>query len=596
MKPLRWVLGGALLIASALALAQPKVLRYAFPVAETGFDPAQVSDLYSRTVLAHVMEAPYTYDYLARPFKIRPYTADGMPQVSDDYKIWTIRLKPGTYFADDPAFQGRKRELVAQDYVYAMKRFFDPALKSPSYSSMNEQALLGLEELREQALRTKKPFDYDREVEGVRALDRYTLQFKLKEPRPHFIYTLADSSNYGAVAREVIEAYPGAAMEHPVGTGPFRLASWRRSSQMVLERNPNYREVHFDAEPGPDDAEGQALLKQLKGRRLPLLDRVEISIVEESQPRWLSFLNRQFDLIAVPGDFVNMAAPKGKLAPNLAKQGVHLHRMLSADIVYCYFNMEDPLVGGYAPEKVALRRAIGLGVDLQRVISLIYRGQAVPAQSVLVPNTFGYDARFKSESSDFDLARAKALLDLYGYVDRDGDGWRETPDGQPMVLEYASQPSQIDRQFDELWKKSMDALGLRMVIRTAQWPEQLKKARAGQLMMWLLGSSATNPDVQDAFQTLYGPAAGGQNLARFKQPQFDRLYDRIQALPDGEERMQLIAQANKLLLAYEPQKFMLHRIATDLSQPWLIGFRRPPFSRQFWQYVDVDMSQRPPAK
>ena len=590
----RLVLAAACALASVGALGQ-KVLRYSFPVAETGFDPAQVSDLYSRTVLAHVLEAPYTYDYLARPFKIRPYTAEGMPQVSDDYKTWTVRLKPGIYFSDDPAFKGRKRELVAQDYVYTMKRFFDPALKSPSYSGMNEEGIVGLNELREQALRNKTPFDYDREVEGVRALDRYTLQFKLRQPRPRFIYTLADSSNFGALAREVIESSAEAAMEHPVGTGPFQLTAWRRSSQMVLQRNLNYRELRFDAEPEADDAEGQALLNQLRGRRLPLIDRVEISIVQENQPRWLAFLNKQFDLIAVPSEFINIAAPKGRLVPNLDRQGMHLHRMLNADKVYCYFNMEDPVVGGYTPDKVALRRAIGLGVDLQRVISLIYRGQAVPAQSVIVPNTFGYDPRFKSESSDFDLARAKALLDMYGYVDRDGDGWREMPDGRPLVIEYASQPSQTDRQFDELWKKGMDALGIRTVIRTAQWPEQLKKARAGQLMMWLLGSLASNPDVQDSLQTLYGPAAGGQNLARFKLAEFDRLYQRIQALPDGEERLRLVAQANKLLLAYEPQKFLLHRVATDLSQPWLIGFRHPPFSRQFWQYVDIDTSKRPPT-
>jgi ABC-type transport system substrate-binding protein len=592
---LRLLLAAVLLGGAAVAHAEPKVLRYAFPVAETGFDPAQVSDLYSRTVLAHVFEAPYRYDYLARPFKIMPNTADGMPEVSRDFRTWTIHLKQGIYFADDPAFKGKPRELQAQDYVYTMKRFFDPAMKSPSYSSMNEEGILGLNELREQAMKTNKPFDYDREVEGVRALDRYTLQFRLKEPRPRFLYTLADSSNYGAVAREVIDAYPGASMEHPVGTGPFRLAAWRRSSQMVFERNANYREVTYEAEPNADDADGQALLRQFKGRRLPMIDRVEISIVEESQPRWLAFLNGQFDLLAVPLEFVNIAVPKGKLAPNLAKRGMRVSQVLNADIVYCFFNMEDPVIGGYTPEKVALRRAIGLGIDTQRLIRLVYRGQAVPAQSIVAPNTYGYDAQLKSESSDFDLARAKALLDLYGYVDRDGDGWREMPDGRPLTIEYATQPSQTDRQINEMWKKSMDALGVRLVIRTAQWPEQLKKARAGQLMIWLLGGSATNPDVQDAFQVLYGPAAGGQNLARFKLAAFDRLYERIQELPDGDERLKLIAQANKLLLAYEPQKFALHRVATDLAQPWLTGFRRPPFSRQFWQYVDVDLGKRPPT-
>jgi ABC-type transport system substrate-binding protein len=581
-------------MAAAAHAAEPKVLRYSFLIAETGFDPAQVNDLYSRIVLSHMFEAPYKYDYLARPFKVKPNTADGMPQVSDDFKTWTVHIKPGIYFADDPAFKGRKRELVAQDYVYTMKRFYDPAMKSPAYSGMNEEGILGLDELRLDAIEGRKPFDYDRPVEGVRALDRYTLQFKLKEPRPRFLYTLTDNSIYGAVAREVIEAYPGRTMEHPVGTGPFRLAEWRRSSRMVLERSPNYRGPSYDAEPNPDDAEGQALLQRFKGRRLPMVDRVEISIVEESQPRWLAFLNSEFDMVTVPAEFCNMAVPNGKLAPNLAKRGIRFHRLLNADRVLFYFNMEDPVVGGYTPEKVALRRAIGLAVDVEREITQVRRGQAIPAQSIVAPNTYGYDSHFKSENSDFDVARAKALLDTYGYVDRNGDGWREKPDGSPLVVEYASQPSQLDRQFDELWKRSMDAIGIRVAINTAKWPEQLKKARAGQLMVWQLGYTAANPDVQEAFQTLYGPAAGGQNLARFKLPAFDRLYERMQKLPDGPERLETIAEANRLLLAYAPDKYTVHRIVPDLTQPWLIGFRRPPFGNQWWQYVDVDMSKRPP--
>ena len=573
---------------ASTAASPPKVLRYAFLIAETGFDPAQISDLYSRIVTAHVFEALYKYDFLARPFKVKPNTAAAMPEASTDLKTWTIRIKPGIFFADHPAFGGKRRELVAEDYVYAIKRTFDPANKSPGISTWQEAGIIGLDEMRERALANKTPFDYDTPVEGLRALDRYTLQFKLKAPRPRLVFQLADSSTVGAVAREVMEAHPGDTMAHPVGTGPFRLAEWRRSSRIVLERNPNYREVLYDAEPNPDDAEGQALLQRFRGRRLPMVDRVEISIIEASQPRWLAFLNAELDYLSVPGEFANLAAPNNRLAPNLAKQGVQLYRTLLPDRVLLYFNMEDPVVGGYTAEKVALRRAIGLAVDIKREITLIRRGQAIVAQSMIAPHTFGYDPAFKSENGDHDLPRAKALLDLYGYVDRDGDGWRERPDGQPLVIEYASQPDETSRQFDELWKRDMDALGVRTTISAAKWPEQLKRARAGQLMTWQLGFSASNPDVQDAFQTLYGPAAGGQNLPRFKLDAFDRLYDRMQSLPDGPERLQAIQEANKLLLAYAPMKYSVHRIGLDLAQPWLIGYRRPPFGNQWWQYVDID--------
>jgi ABC-type transport system substrate-binding protein len=570
-----------------------KVLKYAFPAAETGFDPATVNDLYSRIVNSHIFEAPYKYDYLARPFKIKPNTATAMPEVSDDFKTWTIRIRPGIYFADDPAFKGKKRELTAQDYVYAWKRPYDPANKSPSYSNFNEEGVIGVDALRQEAIKNNKPFDYDREVAGVRALDRYTLQFKLAKPRPRFIYVISDHSPFGAVAREVVDFYGDRISEHPVGTGPFQLSAWRRSSKMVLERNPNFRELHYDAEPNADDVEGQAMLKRFKGRRLPMVDRVEISVIEEGQPRWLAFLNREFDLMMpVPGDLMPNAAPGDKLAPNLVKRGIKMQRIVNPDITLIYFNMEDPLVGGYAPDKVALRRALCLAYDVDAEIRLVRRSQAVPAQSVVAPGTSGYDPNYKSEGSDYNVPRAKALLDMFGYVDRDGDGWREQPDGSPLTLQYATLPDSIYRHFDELWKKNMDAIGIRVNFKPAQFPEQLKSARAGQLMIWSLGYSSSSPEFQEGLQLLYGPAAGGQNLPRFKFARFDELYERLQVLPDGPERMALLREAQAIVTAYAPHKYNVHRIVTDLSQPWLFGYRRPLFGRQFWQYVDIDDTQR----
>jgi ABC-type transport system substrate-binding protein len=286
-----WLAAGVAVAAAGLpAAAQTtpaaqKVLRYAFRVAETSLDPAKINDLYSRTLTPHIFEAPYRYDPLARPIKVKPLTAEGEPRHSDDYRTWTVKIRPGIYFADDPAFGGKRRELVAQDYVYTMKRFADPANKSPVWSGMESEKYVGLAALRQQALDSRKPFDYDREIEGVRALDRYTLQFKVEDPRPRFAEGLAASDLFGAVAREVIEFYGDSVDAHPVGTGPFKLVQWRRSSFIAFERNPDYRERYYDAEPAADDAQGQAWLARFKGRRLPMVDRVEISIIEEEQPR-----------------------------------------------------------------------------------------------------------------------------------------------------------------------------------------------------------------------------------------------------------------------------------------------------------------------
>ena len=588
---------GAGLLAGSWAQAQAptpqKVLRYAFNAAETGFDPAKVFDLYSRIVTAHIFENLYNYDHLARPAKIRPVIAEGPAAHSADFRTWTVNIKRGIFFADDPAFKGKRRELTAADFVYAVKRFVDPANKSPASSNVIDLTLIGLGALRERALKDRAPFDYDTAIEGLRALDRTTIQYKLEQPRPRFVESpLTSHDLFGAVAREVVEAYGEDIPAHPVGTGPFRLVQWRRSSLIVLEKNPAYREVFYEAEPAADDAEGRAFVERFKGRRLPMIDRVEVSIIEESQPHWLGFLSGQIDFVNVPLEFANQALPGGRLAPHLAKRGLRLRREMAADSAYTYFNMEDPVVGGYTPERVALRRAIALAMNVPREIGVVRRSQAIPAQSPIVPHTSGYDPAFKSEMGDHDPQRAKALLDLYGYNDRDGDGFRERPDGQPLTLEVATQSDALSRTFDELLQKSMEAVGIRVRFAIGQWPEQLKQARAGKLMLWQLGGSAASLDGAESLQRYHSAQIGGQNFARFRHKRFDELYERLLVIEDGPQREALFREAKLIATAFMPYKFQIHRISNDLVQPWLVGHRRPVASLDWWHMVDIDPSKK----
>ena len=595
------ILGAALVLPIAAAAAEPgkvlpnqaaqpqKVLRYAFPIAETNFDPAQISDLYSRTVAVGFFEAPLEFEFLARPVRMRPATAAAMPEVSADFTTFTFRIKPGIHFADDPAFKGRPRELTAEDYVYSLKRHYDPRWKSGNLYILESARILGLSELRRKLIEEKKPFDYDTPVEGLRTLDRYTFQIRLAEPSPRFLYNFTDGSFTGALAREVVEFYGDHVGEHPVGTGPFVLKDWKRSSRIVLAKNPRYRDVPYDETAPAGDARLQSVAQQFRGRKLPLVDEVHISVIEEPQPRWLSFLNQEQDVTEnVPADFASVAFPNNRLAPNLAKQGIQMVRYPRADVAVSYFAMEHPVVGGYEPHQVALRRAISLAVDVDREIRLVRRGQAIPAQGPISPEVWGYDPALKTEMSDFDRPRAKALLDMHGYKDRDGDGWREQPDGQPLLLEYATSPDQQSRQLTELWKKNMDAIGIRMEFKTAKWPENLKASRAGKLMMWGVGWSAGAPD-GDTFLALgYGPNRGQANHSRFDLKAFNELYERQRGLPDGPERQALMSKASKLMVAYMPYKVHVHRVWTDLAQPWVLGYHRNIFVREFWKYVDVD--------
>ena len=562
-----------------------KVLRYAFNAAETGFDPPQVSDIYSHTITAHIFETLLEYDHLARPFLIRPCTAVALPEIADDHRTFTLKIRPGILFHDDPAFKGKPRELTAEDYVYTLKRYYDPATKSPGHTSLEEQGIIGLQALRDEAIKSKKPFDYDKPVEGAQALDRYTLRFRLRESRPRFLYTLAGME---AMAREVVEFYGDKIAEHPIGTGPFRLGEWRRSSMIVMERFTGYRERFYDAMPNADDVEGQALLARFKGRRIPMLDRVEVSIIEEAQPRWLAFLNGEQDLLErVPADYIPQALVKGELAPHLAKKGIRKYRVAGSDVTMTVFNMEDPLIGGLAPQQVALRRAICLGLDIKREIRLGRRGEAMPAQAGIQPGTYGHDPALRTEIGEYQPARARALLDTWGYVDRDGDGWRERPDGSKLTLVILTQSDQTSRQLDEIYKKNMDTLGLKIELKVGQWSENLKSTRAGKFMMWRVGSSAGSPDGQGALESGYSASVGKGNMARFQLPAFDKVYDRITALPDGPERLAAFREANRLMLAYAPYRFHVHRLITDLAHPQVIGYRRAPFWLTWWSYIDM---------
>jgi ABC-type transport system substrate-binding protein len=571
----------------APAARKKKVLRLSIPSPETVFDPVQTnSDRNTAIILSNILEAPLGYDYLARPARLVPVTAAALPDISADGKQFTVRIRPGILFADDPAFKGKQRELTAADFVYAIKRYYDPKYNSSDLYVFESLKLPGLTELRERAIKSRQPFDYDAEVEGARVLDRFTLRVTLGVPNPRFVYVLADPTFTGAVAREVVEHYGDDIGAHPVGTGAFRLKSWRRASRTVLERSPSWRGGAYDGMPA-DVPLAREIASTLTGQPLPFVDEIVLDVVEEDQPRWLTFLNGRYAWLPLPGRYASLAAPNGEIAPYLVKRGVRLQKSLQPDMGMTFFFMEHPLVGGYTPEKVALRRAIGLAFDGDAYIRHVLGGLAIPAQSTIAPFTTGYDAAYKSEMSDYDPVRAKALLDLYGYVDKNGDGWREQPDGQPLVLKLATQSDQRSRTNSELWKRCMDAVGLKIEFEIATWPELLKRSRAGTLMMWGYSWTATSPDGGFFLAIAYGPNASEANDPRFDLPAFDRVFERQLVLSDGPEREAEMRRAKDLLVAYLPFKVHAHRIAMDLVQPGTKHYWRHPFMRDIWRFVDV---------
>jgi oligopeptide transport system substrate-binding protein len=584
---------GVALVASLLgvaphALAQPastKTLHVAFPVAETGFDPQAVGDAYSNYVNRAIFDPLYRYDYLARPYNLIPNTAAGMPQITDDGKTWTIQVRKGIYFADDPVFKGKRRELTAADYVYGIKRILDPRMRSNSLQ-MVDGRFVGADAVVAKAKETGK-FDYDAPIEGLQAIDRYTLRFRLVFADYELLSNLTTTA-LSAVAREVIEAHAdgsGWAMANPVGTGPYRLKDWRRGQRIVLEANPGYRDERY---PAPSNAADQALAKGLAGRRLPLVTNVEISIIEEAQPRMLAFRQKQLDFVAVPVNLVtNVLDADNRLKPEFTNAGVRLERGIQPAITYMYFNMEDPVVGGYTPSQIALRRAIAIGYDVRQEIRVLRQNQGLPATQVVPPNMTGHDPSYDGRLK-YDPAAAKALLDRFGYVDRNGDGFRELPDGKPLLLRVGSGTSEQDREFEELWKRCLNTLGIQVQFVKQKWPDMLKMARLGQLQMWQLGNINTTPDGFGFYGLLYGRNAGFSNLSRFALPEFDRLYEKARAMPDSGERLAVERKMSDLVNAYAPWVLTAFRYENVLVQPWLHGYKYDPTFQYPFAYLDVD--------
>src|SRR6202165_1580552 len=570
-----------------------KTLRTAYIAAETGFDPVATSDLYSDSVQRAIFDTLYGFDYLARPYRRTMRTAAAMPEVTDEGRTWTMRVKPGIYFADDPLFKGKKREPLAADYVYSWKRLLDPKVRSP-FAWYLQGKIVGAERVLEAANDSGR-FDYDAPIEGLMALDRYTLRLKLKDP-DYIMAGYMTQSPMAAVAREVIEAYADAsgwAMANPVGTGPYMLKSWRRGAQIVLEANPNFRDETF---PESNDPSDNALVAKMRGKKLPIVGRIEISITEESNPRLLGFNSGALDYVNVPSDLGDHVLDfSGRLKPEYVDRGVVLARITQPALQYAYFNMEDPVLGGYTKDRIALRRSIAIGFNTPALIRVVYHGQAIPATQPIPPNLPGHDDSW-NVGVKYDPQAANALLDKFGYADRDSEGNRLQPNGAPLMLTMASATSARDREFDEVWQKSLKAIGIRVEFLKQKRPDLIQMGKQGQRQMWRVGWIPAYGEGDAFAQLLYGKNIEQTNYARFALPEYDDLYRASRRLPDGPERNKIYRRMSVLVAAYNPWWLGVYTIENTLLQPWVQGYKKHAYWEHPWKYLDVDAARQRKGK
>ena len=583
-----WI--GLIAWGSAWAAADPaKVLRTVFPAAETGFDPAASRDIYSNSVNRAIFDALFTFDYLARPAKVIPQAADGMPEVTDGGKTWVIRLKKGIYFADDPAFGGKKRELVMADYVYSWKRLYDPKIVSP-HSWILAGRVKGLDQFAEQAAKTGK-LDYDAKIEGFEIIDRHTL--KLHLTRPDYLLPMLLAHNpMVAVAREVIEKYQdaqGQAMGNPVGTGTYKLAQWVRGSRIVLEANTGYRHHVWDFAAG-SDPEDAAIVAKMKGKTIPQIGRIEISVMLEDQSRLLSFQNGETDLFQLEGPLAPRMLSGNKLKPEMAAKGYQLSRIIDPELTVYYWNMRDPLVGGFAKEKIALRRAIAMAHNVREELRSVWNGQAEALEYLIPPGVVGHDPNYKT-ILQYDLPAANALLDKFGYK-KGKDGWRTLPDGKPLVIRYTARNDSLGQHQSEMWKKTYDSIFIKMEGDKKPFPDILKADKLCKTMTRSSPWVADYPDGDNFVMLFYGPNAMQNNNSCFAHPEYDKLYETSQTLPPGPERDALFRKMARILEVNAGARAGYARYRNVMSQPWVIGMKKHPIFHFEWLYIDIDRSKK----
>jgi ABC-type transport system substrate-binding protein len=542
-----------------------------------GFDPVTSSDTTAIAAISKIYQGLYEMEYLARPYGIRPMLAEAMPEVSPDRLRYTIRIKKGVYFTDDPCFAGGKgRELTAEDFVYSWKRLADAHNRSTRYFSF-EGRIVGLDEYHEKS--TKQRMSYDEPVEGLKALDRFTLQIRLKDPYPQLSFVLTQAESF-AVPREAVEFYGEEFLNHPVGTGPFVLHDWKwRNYRIEFARNPHYHADFYPTRGEPGDRE-KGLLEDA-GKALPLLDTVTQYVIQEDSTAWLMFLNGELGLSAVSRDnFDVVLTPTRGLTPEMKARGIWLSKDPEMYDTYIGFNMNDPVLG---PNK-KLRQALACAVDHDKWVKF-FNDRHLPAKGPIPPNVPGYDPD-SPPAYPFDLERARRLIAEAGYPDGLDPKTRKRL-LLTIELPNASDPQQ--RQSADLLASFFEQIGVDLRLSFNNWPEFLKKLERRQAQMWQIGWIIPYPDAINFLLLFYSKnASPGPNDTNYNNPAYDKLYEQARVMEDSPERTALYQRMAAMVVEDAPWIFMTHPLAFELVQPWLKNYKHHDCPYPNAKYYRVD--------
>ena len=644
--------------------AGTNILYSAFTERPKHLDPVQSYSSNEYELIANIYQPPLQYHYFKRPYELIPFGATEVPRpaffdaagrrlpdTADAkdiaYSEYTIRIRQGILYQPHPALaaddkgsflyhhlkpgdldginaigdfkrQGT-RELVAADYVHQVKRLAHPRLHSPILALMSEY-IIGLEELAgalskaDKALPAGGFLDLTRfGLGGGQALDRYTYRIKVRGKYPQFVYWLA-MPFFAPIPPEADRFYaqPGMVEKNitldwfPIGTGPYMLTVNNPNRQMVLNRNPNYREEVYPSEGEPGDA-AAGLLKDA-GKPLPFIDKVVFSLEKEQIPYWNKFLQGYYDASGISSDTFDQAVQftgQGDvtLSGEMRERGIRLQTSVAASVFYLGFNMLDQVVGGYTERARKLRQAISIAIDQEEFISIFQNGRGIPAQGPIPPGIFGYrEGKDGINPYVYDWVDGAPRRKSVGYarkllVEAGYPNGRDAKTGEPLLLNLDTTAAGVGSKSTIDWyTKQFEKLELQLVVRATDYNRFQDKVRKGNVQLYFLGWNADYPDPENFLFLLHGAQSkvktSGENASNYANPEFDRLFERMKHMYNGPERQALIDRMIEIARRDAPWVWSMFPKDYTLHHAWVYNRKPNQMANNGLKYQRIDPRAR----